>query len=155
MHSGRIGGTNGIGNHQTRWLVLHQAVHLLQHQRFFDGSLIGALKRHSEIGVDIDAFRCRTIQNLLPHDKRVLEALADIVLVHLFSGRERDGMTANTCHDGQFVSLHVGYQRAVGKLCWRKIRGYFVRPCHLGDGFGRHKRPDLKLGHAGLGKGSQ
>ena len=96
MHGGRIGGTNGIGNHQTCWLVLHQAVHLLQHQRFLNGSLIGALKRHSKIGVDIDALRYRTIQNLLPHDKGILEVLADIVLVHLFSGSERDGMTANT-----------------------------------------------------------
>ena len=49
--------------------------------------------------MDVDALCCRTIQNLLPHDEGILEAFADIVLVHLFGGSERDGMAANPRHD--------------------------------------------------------
>jgi hypothetical protein len=42
-------------------LVLHQTVYLLQYERLLNRPLIGALKRHGEIGVDVDALYCRTI----------------------------------------------------------------------------------------------
>ena len=64
-------------------------------------------------------------------------------------------MASNSRHDRKLITLHVGHQRTVRKLCRRQIGGDFVRARHLRHGFWRYEGTDFELRYAGLGEGTQ
>ena len=99
--------------------MLHEPLSLLEHQRLSHSALVGTLEGRRKIDMDRHAFGGRAIEDFLTHRKGVLKPLADIVLIHLFGGRERNRMRGNAGAHRQFVALHIGHQRAVGQ---RRLR---------------------------------